>query len=42
MAPVNPLGSTTFDIPQVRGSGLYKEALDKGLHSERATTLALV
>jgi transposase-like protein len=31
----------TFDIPQVRESGFYPRALEKGLRSERALTLAL-
>jgi transposase-like protein len=31
----------TFDIPQVREGGFYPQALEKGLRSERALTLAL-
>jgi len=35
------LGEITFDVPQVRDSSFYPEALEKGLRSERALTLAL-
>ena len=35
------LGELTFDIPQVREGGFYPSALEKGLRSERALTLAL-
>lgn len=35
------LGEITFDIPQVREGGFYPQALEKGLRSERALTLAL-
>jgi transposase-like protein len=35
------LGDITFDIPQVREGGFYPEALEKGVRSERALTLAL-
>ena len=35
------IGEVTFDIPQVREGGFYPEALEKGLRSERAFTLAL-
>lgn len=35
------VGQVTFDIPQVREGGFYPEALEKGLRSERALTLAL-
>ena len=31
----------TFDIPQVREGGFYPQALEKGMRSERALTLAL-
>ena len=31
----------TFAVPQVRESGFYPQALEKGLRSERALTLAL-
>ena len=34
-------GEVTFDIPQVREGGFYPQALEKGLRSERAFTLAL-
>ena len=34
-------GKVTFDIPQVREGGFYPQALEKGLRSERAFTLAL-
>ena len=34
-------GEVTFDIPQVREGGFYPGALEKGLRSERAFTLAL-
>lgn len=35
------VGAITFDIPQVREGGFYPQALEKGLRSERALTLAL-
>jgi putative transposase len=35
------VGNITFSIPQVREGGFYPEALEKGLRSERALTLAL-
>ncbi len=35
------LGDITFAVPQVRESGFYPQALEKGLRSERALTLAL-
>ncbi len=35
------LREITFDVPQVRESGFYPEALEKGLRSERAITMAL-
>jgi transposase-like protein len=35
------LGEITFDVPQVRQSGFYPEALEKGLRSERALTMTL-
>lgn len=35
------LGEITFSIPQVRESGFYPSALEKGLRSERALTLSL-
>lgn len=35
------LGAITFDVPQVREGGFYPQALEKGLRSERALTLAL-
>lgn len=35
------VGEITFAIPQVREGGFYPEALEKGLRSERALTLAL-
>jgi transposase-like protein len=35
------VGDITFDIPQVREGGFYPQALEKGLRSERALTLAL-
>lgn len=35
------IGPVTFDVPQVRDSSLYPQALEKGLRSERALTLAL-
>ena len=34
-------GKVTLDIPQVREGGFYPQALEKGLRSERAFTLAL-
>jgi len=35
------LGEITFSVPQVRGGDFYPGALEKGLRSERALTLAL-
>jgi transposase-like protein len=35
------VGDITFDIPQVREGDFYPEALEKGVRSERALTLAL-
>jgi putative transposase len=35
------VGDITFSIPQVREGGFYPGALEKGLRSERALTLAL-
>jgi transposase-like protein len=35
------VGEVTFDVPQVRDSSFYPDALEKGLRSERALTLAL-
>jgi transposase-like protein len=35
------MGEITFDIPQVRESGFYPEALEKGMRSERALTMTL-
>lgn len=35
------VGDITLDVPQVREGGFYPEALEKGLRSERALTLAL-
>src|SRR5512138_417132 len=35
------MGEITFAVPQVREGGFYPEALEKGLRSERALTLAL-
>jgi transposase-like protein len=35
------LGEITFDVPQVRDGSFYPDALEKGLRSERALTLAL-
>jgi transposase-like protein len=35
------VGEITFAVPQVRESGFYPEALEKGLRSERAQTLSL-
>jgi len=35
------VGDITFTIPQVREGGFYPQALEKGLRSERALTLAL-
>jgi transposase-like protein len=35
------VGEITFAVPQVREGGFYPEALEKGLRSERALTLAL-
>jgi transposase-like protein len=35
------VGDITFAIPQVREGGFYPQALEKGLRSERAFTLAL-
>jgi transposase-like protein len=35
------IGKVTFDVPQVRDSSFYPQALEKGLRSKRALTLAL-
>jgi transposase-like protein len=35
------VGDITFAVPQVREGGYYPEALEKGLRSERALTIAL-
>ena len=35
------MGEITFSVPQVREGNFYPEALEKGLRSERALTLAL-
>ncbi len=35
------VGPVTFDVPQVRDGNFYPSALEKGLRSERALTLAL-
>ena len=35
------VGKVTFDVPQVRTGDFYPEALEKGLRSERALTMAL-
>jgi putative transposase len=35
------IGDITFAVPQVRAGGFYPEALEKGLRSARALTLAL-
>ena len=35
------VGEITLDVPQVRDSSFYPDALEKGLRSERALTLAL-
>jgi transposase-like protein len=35
------VGEITFDVPQVRSGDFYPKALEKGLRSERALTLAL-
>jgi putative transposase len=35
------LGELTFAVPQVREGGFYPQALEKGLRSERALTLAM-
>jgi transposase-like protein len=35
------VGKITFAVPQVREGGFYPQALEKGLRSERALTLAL-
>ena len=35
------IGDLTFAVPQVREGGFYPQALEKGLRSERALTLAL-
>ena len=35
------VGQVTFDVPQVRDSSFYPQALEKGLRSERALKLAL-
>lgn len=38
---VTRMGEVTFAIPQVREGGFYPQALERGLRSERALTLAL-
>lgn len=35
------MGEIAFNVPQVREGGFYPEALEKGIRSERALTLAL-
>ena len=35
------VGDITFEVPQVRESGFYPQALEKGVRSERALTLTL-
>ena len=35
------MGEITFEVPQVRDSSFYPDALEKGLRSERALTMAL-
>ncbi|OTP78434.1 IS256 family transposase [Caballeronia sordidicola] len=35
------VGELTFNVPQVRGSGFYPSALEKGTRTERAVNLAL-
>jgi len=35
------VGAVTFEVPQVREGNFYPQALEKGLRSERALTLAL-
>jgi transposase-like protein len=35
------VGEVTFDVPQVRDSSFYPDALEKGLRSERALTMTL-
>jgi len=35
------VGQITFDVPQVHDGSFYPQALEKGLRSERAFTLAL-
>jgi putative transposase len=35
------VGEITFEVPQVREGGFYPSALEKGMRSERALTLAL-
>jgi len=35
------VGEITFAVPQVREGGFSQQALEKGLRSERALTLAL-
>lgn len=35
------VGDITFSVPQVREGGFYPQAMEKGLRSERALTLAL-
>ena len=35
------MGKVNFSVPQVRSSGFYPEALEKGTRSERALTMAL-
>ncbi len=38
---VTRMGEVTFAVPQVREGGFYPQALERGLRSERALTLAL-
>jgi len=35
------VGELTFDVPQVRGSGFYPSALEKGTRTEQAVNIAL-
>ena len=39
--PTTRVGQVSFDVPQVRDSSFYPQALEKGLRSERALKLAL-
>lgn len=38
---ITRVGEITFDVPQVRDGSFYPSALERGLRSERALTLAL-